>query len=209
MQKAFSHFATHGGALCYILPRHLNKTPSESNESKSEESTTGSFARFIAARDANSNAPIHLAVTGNHLEAVAQLVQSGADVSSHDASGRTPIDLVRARTRILKTQLPTIMAFRNDNDRRAISGYSSSSNSDLKHRYLVQLNAMMVILEASIASDRIVSNTATVVKKDDELKKDYPDELISALEYKFKGIKVYQDSQIVNEISELLDSLKM
>ncbi|KAJ3069199.1 hypothetical protein HDU98_007728 [Podochytrium sp. JEL0797] len=57
--------------------------------------------RMLALRDANGSSPLHLAVAGNHLDIVKMLLLAGADITGCDASGRTPLAVALARTRVM------------------------------------------------------------------------------------------------------------
>ncbi|KAI9350101.1 hypothetical protein BDR26DRAFT_891422 [Obelidium mucronatum] len=93
-------------------------------------------------RDVNGSSPLHLAVVGNHLTIVSLLLQAGADLSGCDGSGRTPLDLVRSRTRVLTAK------YNNNNNSNGFLNTAGSSPPDAFHgpKLLSELNEMMDIL---------------------------------------------------------------
>jgi hypothetical protein len=102
MALALRHGKTQVAALLVELGAPLDSQAALVALVRAGVSDRDSFA-FLIRRgadlnrpDAQGNAPLHLAVTGGHLETVKRLIARGADVDRPNGTGRTPLALARA-----------------------------------------------------------------------------------------------------------------
>ncbi|KAJ3007295.1 UNVERIFIED_CONTAM: hypothetical protein HDU68_003605, partial [Siphonaria sp. JEL0065] len=179
-----------------------NKRPVGSNSDDEEDDDDGDedntlpANRMLAMRDINGSSPLHLAVVGNHLSIVSMLLQAGADLTGCDGSGRTPVDLVKSRLRILSTRYGGIG-----------QGNAAQVPYDLHKPLIAELNDMMDIL--SVCHKRAPPSSSNPFNSTNE---------IESLEAKFKLLSNKDNTErpvrtdeyieeVVDEIGSLLSSL--
>ncbi|KAJ3082845.1 hypothetical protein HDU99_001417, partial [Rhizoclosmatium hyalinum] len=182
-KRTMLHFAcAHGHVATTRLLLNLRQKHFLSSTTDEEDADDNALAarRMLAMRDVNGSSPLHLAIAGNHLPIINLLLRAGADLTATDASGRTPISLVKSRLRTLSLR-------HEDN----ISG------KQLNTKLMAELNEMIDIL--AVYHARAESQALS----ESQIFSGNLDELVT----KFKALETGTPSTTENEIEALINDI--
>ncbi|KAJ3114382.1 hypothetical protein HDU96_002138 [Phlyctochytrium bullatum] len=153
--------AAGGSASTSSFPPHTHPSSSTSATSLGLHSSSSTAApatvdwrRVLDAPDSNGSAPLHLAALSGRLDCVLTLLRAGADPTAGDRFGRTPLDLVKARMRLIAGRtVKTTFGVRRLGEEEGI-GETGANGAQLdydpkvaRERLILELRQMVDILQ--------------------------------------------------------------